>query len=836
MPRRMPGDPWRPEPMHVLMLPGAAFEDTAPDVPVGAMSPCSSSSSIGEWAVGRAHARDTDAAADAGMDGPLTRASLRLELQRFVHGPLLAHLKAATGDLLRACGAEAQAQGSMPPRVAASRAPQLEHCRRAASLPAPGRAQSPGERSSAFLMSPGRIAPNGRVSRRPVTPDSPDSPAPVLAMLAPARRRVSDGDAIPGLGLGGGVAALPQAQGPPSPRAAAGPAPPSPEVGVRASRLRAAAARPPSKEHVARQDCAPAPEAAESGGRGIAFSDGTRPPAQRPRSSGPLRSGRWLGVPKPPVAMKSLSGMRGKDILESGRFETFMGIVIALNAALIGFEVDWQARRETQEMPQMFGSTALYRFMDLTFFVIFLAELMLKLYVHRVQFLTRREVSVLWNWFDFLIVLMQVLEEAFTLLTGFFRSDVDLSSVRLLRVVRVLKVLRIIRFIDMFAELRRIVTSIMGSLKSLGWTIAWCLSNAHRIPLLLLLTMALLFLLMYIVGIFFVQQITTHMADLTEEALNERELRMRNYFGSLPDAWMSLWKAISGGIDWDVLAEPLEKELGLLLGWAFAAYIAFSLLAVMNVVTGHSGKVHVQERWTWENREKAPRQEARGAEDREKLDATPEEAPQSAMGAASELGSKWPVACRGEDSLIEERIIALFSSTDKLSLVHRGGRALITLKEIQARLEDPQFERDWKAINVSRSEAEYIFELLDVTGCGEIGVEDFVAACIRLHGGAKSIDVLTVMQEKSAQQQEAGGGVCLDARAGRQRAPCARGAAAARRRPGGAAAGPTAGRVGGGGGGLPQPRQAGAAAALGGESGAVGAAEEQRRPLPRDAG
>mmetsp|Transcript_39914 Transcript_39914/g.107074 ORF Transcript_39914/g.107074 Transcript_39914/m.107074 type:complete len:331 (+) Transcript_39914:186-1178(+) len=89
---------------------------------------------------------------------------------------------------------------------------------------------------------------------------------------------------------------------------------------------------------------------------------------------------------------------------------------------------------------------------------------------------------------------------------------------------------------------------------------------------------------------------------------------------------------------------------------------------------------------------------------------------------------------------------------------------------------------------------------------------------------------------ESAQQQEAGGGVCLDARAGRQRAPCARGAAAARRRPGGAAAGPTAGRVGGGGGGLPQPRQAGAAAALGGESGAVGAAEEQRRPPSRGAG
>ncbi|CAK0812785.1 unnamed protein product [Prorocentrum cordatum] len=232
------------------------------------------------------------------------------------------------------------------------------------------------------MMSPRKSGPSGRASRRPVTPD-------VRAGRRGPRASVTGGRC------------------------------------VRASRRRAAAARPPSKDRPT------APEDAESGGCRTAFGDGSQPLALWPRSWSQLQ----LGVPKPPVAMKSLFDVSGKDILESGRFETFMGIVIALNAALIGFEADWQARRVTQDMPQMFGSTALYRFMDLTFLVIFLAELMLKLYVHQVQFLTKREVSVLWNWFDFLIVLMQVLEEAFTLLTGFFRSDVDLSSVRLLRVV-----------------------------------------------------------------------------------------------------------------------------------------------------------------------------------------------------------------------------------------------------------------------------------------------------------------------------------------------------------------------------------------------------------------
>ncbi|CAK0874769.1 unnamed protein product, partial [Prorocentrum cordatum] len=422
----------RPESMHGFGLPGAAFEGTAPGGADGGRSPCSSSS--GEWAVGWAHAGAADAAADAGLDGPLTRAGLRLELRRFAQGPLLAELRAARDEVLRACGAEAQGPEPEPPRGDTNLA--MHRGARAAAL-------SPCEAGT----------PSPRLALRPV---SPDSPAPVLPL---ERRRASDGGAIPGRGLG-----------PPSPLAAAGPAPPSLAVGVRASRLRAAAARPPSKEGAEREDCPPTPWAAErSGGRRTAFSGGPRPRAQLPRSSSTLRSGCWLGVPKPPVARKSLLNM-SKDILESGRFDTVMGLVIALNAALIGFEVDFQAQHATLERPRMLGSTLLYRVVDLAFFAVFTAELLLKLYVHRAELLVKREAAVLWNWFDFVVVLMQLLEEAITLLAATARSVVDLSSVRLLRVVRVLKVLRVIRFVPLFSELRRIVSSIMGSLKSLWWT------------------------------------------------------------------------------------------------------------------------------------------------------------------------------------------------------------------------------------------------------------------------------------------------------------------------------------------------------------------------------
>jgi len=86
--------------MHDFGLPGAALGDGG--------SSSRSSSSSGERAIGRVHAETVDAAADADPDEPLTKASLRAELERFAQGSLLAELRAVRDDVLRACGAEVQ--------------------------------------------------------------------------------------------------------------------------------------------------------------------------------------------------------------------------------------------------------------------------------------------------------------------------------------------------------------------------------------------------------------------------------------------------------------------------------------------------------------------------------------------------------------------------------------------------------------------------------------------------------------------------------------------------------------------------------------------------------
>jgi len=157
---------------------------------------------------------------------------------------------------------------------------------------------------------------------------------------------------------------------------------------------------------------------------------------------------------------------------------------------------------------------------------------------------------------------------------------------------------------------------------------------------------------------------------------------------------------MSGGMDWDALAGPLFKEISFMTGFAFASFIAFALLALMNVVTG----VFVQ----------------------------------TALLSAREE----------EDAFMTSQIIALFNVADK------DGSATISWEEIVESLDDPQTAKEWKSIGVQAEDARYLFKMLDLDGTGEVAFEEFMGGALRLSGGAKAIDLLTVMQEQRKNQEK----------------------------------------------------------------------------------
>eukprot|EP00929_Paragymnodinium_shiwhaense_P048467 TRINITY_DN24498_c0_g3_i1.p1 TRINITY_DN24498_c0_g3~~TRINITY_DN24498_c0_g3_i1.p1 ORF type:complete len:819 (+),score=173.22 TRINITY_DN24498_c0_g3_i1:126-2582(+) len=383
---------------------------------------------------------------------------------------------------------------------------------------------------------------------------------------------------------------------------------------------------------------------------------------------------------KPNKESKPIWKMSVRELLASTKFDNFIGSIILLNAVTIGAQTDFTAQRLTDNVPSAFKN------IDLVFCLIFSTELSLRFYVFKMKFLTPCGEGWLWNYFDTFVVVAQLLEYAMELAANASSLDAgQIKQMRVLRVLRLLRILRVVRVLHLISELRTIVSSIVGSFKSLGWTVC------------------LLLLMIYIVAIFFTQSITENFVELGRtdpESMNEDEASLRLYFGSLGRAVLTLWQAMSGGLDWDTLAGPLLHELGFFTSLLFASYIAFAILALMNVVTG----VFVQ----------------------------------TALNSAKEE----------EESFMTDQIVSLFHIGETAENENASASsAEITLDQIIGSLEDPSQAKEWNAIGVAAEEARYVFTLLDIEESGRIPFQEFLGGCLRINGPAKSLDVLTVMQE-----------------------------------------------------------------------------------------
>eukprot|EP00929_Paragymnodinium_shiwhaense_P101879 TRINITY_DN65074_c0_g1_i1.p1 TRINITY_DN65074_c0_g1~~TRINITY_DN65074_c0_g1_i1.p1 ORF type:complete len:904 (-),score=230.33 TRINITY_DN65074_c0_g1_i1:130-2841(-) len=364
---------------------------------------------------------------------------------------------------------------------------------------------------------------------------------------------------------------------------------------------------------------------------------------------------------------KGLSVFRLSELLESPKFDNFCGLVIIVNALTIGYGTDYCARHFTTTAPFFVD------IMETLFCLWFASELILRLWVKKLAFYSYRTDGFMWNCLDTVLVIAQIAEIGISVISS---SNPDgMRYLRVLRILRVVRIFRVVRVFHLITELRTIVSSILGSFRSLAWTVV------------------LLFLMIYIVAVYFTQSITDSLVltndDVTQ--ITATQSILVQHFGSLGGAILCLWQAMSGGVDWEEVATPILSEMGIVYGLAFTSYIAFALLALMNVVTG----VFVQ----------AALQSAR----------------------------------REEDNFMTDQIVQLFE-------VGTHG-STISLNEVERSLNDPKTAKEWKAIGISEEEATHLFKLLDLDFEGEVPLEEFLAGCLRLNGSAKAMDLLTVMQE-----------------------------------------------------------------------------------------
>ena len=124
-------------------------------------------------------------------------------------------------------------------------------------------------------------------------------------------------------------------------------------------------------------------------------------------------------------------------LLEDRRFETFITVLIVLNAITLGLET----------FPSVMAvAGGLLTTLDSIFLAVFTAEIAARLWVHRAAFFRDP-----WNIFDFTIVAIALLPS-----TGPFS------------VLRALRVLRVLRLISTVKSLRRVVGALVEALPGMG--------------------------------------------------------------------------------------------------------------------------------------------------------------------------------------------------------------------------------------------------------------------------------------------------------------------------------------------------------------------------------
>eukprot|EP00931_Biecheleriopsis_adriatica_P017239 TRINITY_DN12420_c0_g1_i2.p1 TRINITY_DN12420_c0_g1~~TRINITY_DN12420_c0_g1_i2.p1 ORF type:complete len:384 (+),score=41.21 TRINITY_DN12420_c0_g1_i2:366-1517(+) len=282
---------------------------------------------------------------------------------------------------------------------------------------------------------------------------------------------------------------------------------------------------------------------------------------------------------------------------------------------------------------------------------------------------------------------------------------VNVTWLRVLRTLghlaKVLRVIRIVRFCD---QLRVILISVTSSFNSLFWSLV------------------ALALIMYLGALVLVPGVTQY---LTVPPASSDDSRLRadavKNWGSVWRAMDTLFRSVTGGGPWGLVAEPLQKA-GSFHYPAFVLYIAFLVIGLLKLLTG----IFVQH-----------------------------------ASAASSLDRE-----KGIQSSIEH----LFQELDE----DQSGS--LTVEEFQAKINDPVTMAYFQMLEIDRGDIDELFSLTDVNDNNQIDIHEFIKGCQTYKGYAKKLDArylrkqiskLTSMTESCLQ------GVKQLSRTPLSRSPCA---------------------------------------------------------------
>lgn len=352
-------------------------------------------------------------------------------------------------------------------------------------------------------------------------------------------------------------------------------------------------------------------------------------------------------------------------IVERPRFEQAVLVSIVLSVVLIALEIDQQAREVNVDTPG-----PIWVALELLFLFMLTLELAMRLGAYRLDFFRRnltdgrKNTHIMWNWIDLFIFVLQVVSFLRVQFTG------GLFAIgRLFRLVRLVRILKIFRWVR---DLRVIVYSIWRSLSLFFWSFV------------------ALMMMTFMFSCYFTEVVLHHRSQ-NPTSHNDESLEI--FFGNMPSTIMSLFQAVSAGMDWrdltDVLVDMPAMGVAPLVG-----YVSFALLAMMNVITGVFLETAIDK-----------------AKDEKEI-------------------------------YLARHASSIFKKADR----DKTGRISWEGFESAVR-ENKSVQNFFEEIDIDHSEAESLFKLLDDSGDGQISAEEFLQGCMKVSGPAKSLDLLVLTKE-----------------------------------------------------------------------------------------
>lgn len=407
------------------------------------------------------------------------------------------------------------------------------------------------------------------------------------------------------------------------------------------------------------------------------------------------RGGLWEGQP----LSKTLFWQHPLRYLVVGstHFERFIGFVIFMNVAFMGFSI--QLEIETVREGDDYEISMPMEIIELLFAAIYAIELAMRISVYRMDFFFNRS-DKYWNVFDLILVLQSILDQLNRVTNILNSTGGNMSFLRAMRFMKMVKTLQMVRLMRSMREIRMIIISIMGSVRSMLWSLV------------------LLAAVLYMFSLIFVQGASATLSqdvdiskyesyDATEDLHND----ITEYWGSLGKAMTTLFMASNGGFDWTESLRPLWVA-GFPLPQIFLMYISFFNFVILNIITAVFVETTI----------------AIGNKDFQN-------------SIQNELEKK---------EEYEDSLRLLFDEMDS------SGDGEVSLQEFLQEVQNPKLLAFFASLEIEIADATHFFAMLSDQGRKKVTLSNFVTGCIRMRGGALAVDLHDLMIKHSAMQQECG--------------------------------------------------------------------------------